>query len=117
MTYFDADRGAELRDAVEDAVADWPGVAARTMFGCPTYTADGTIFAVVLTEAVVLTRLSDDRRADLAAITEVEPFRAGGRTVTAWTQVPVEGPAGLDSLRPYLTASYETARAESAASA
>jgi hypothetical protein len=117
VTCFDADRGARLRCAVDDAVAGWLGVAARTTFGRPTRTADGTGFAVVLSDAVVLTRLSDDRRAELAGTAPAAPCRAGDRTVVTRTQVPVDGPAALESLRPYLTASDEAALAESPASA
>jgi hypothetical protein len=63
---------------------------------------------------VALTRLPDDRRVDLETVFETGPFRAGERTVTKWVRVAVEDPADLDSLLPFVEASYETARAERA---
>ncbi|MFC7249890.1 TfoX/Sxy family protein [Halomicroarcula sp. GCM10025324] len=111
MTYFDGEAGGDLRTAFESLVDEWPDVDATTMFGCPSYRADGTLFAVLVTEGVVLTRLPPDQRAQLAAAFEAEPFQAGDRTVTSWVQVPVDD-ATLGPLVPYVEASYETARAE-----
>ena len=112
MQYFDADAGAQLKTAFDDLVADWDGVDSKTMFGCPSYRADGTLFAVLVTDGVALTRLPDDRRAELEAAFETGPFQAGDRTVTKWAQVPVADATDLDALRPYVRSSYETARAE-----
>ena len=41
MKYFDKDKGAALKAAFDDVVLDWPDVAVQTMFGCPSYRADG----------------------------------------------------------------------------
>lgn len=114
MEYFDADTGRELQEAFEAAVGDWPGVTSRTMFGCPSYQADGTLFAVLVTDGVALTRLPDAERERLAEAFETGPFRAGERTVTKWVQVATDAD-GLDGLLPYVEASYETALAEATA--
>ncbi|WP_255194952.1 TfoX/Sxy family protein [Halorarius litoreus] len=111
MQYFDETRAGDLRDAFERLVLDWPDVAARPMFGCPSYQADGTLFAVLVTDGVALTRLPDDRRDALDAAFETGPFQAGERTVTKWVQVAVDA-TELDALVPYVESSYEAARAE-----
>lgn len=113
MTYFDEDEGADLKAAFEGTVSHWSGVTATTMFGCPSYTADGTLFAVLVTDGVALTRLPVDERARLEAAFDTRPFEAGGRTVTKWVLIPVDDPSDLDPLVPYVTASYETALEES----
>lgn len=97
----------DLRRAVAGAV-DWPGVDERTMFGCPSFTADGELFAVVSEQGVSITKLPDDDRASLAETVDVSPFDAGGRSIDAWATVPL-GAADVARLRPYLRASYETA--------
>ena len=112
MQHFDETRAGDLRDAFEALVLDWPEVTVRTMFGCPSYQADGTLFAVLVTDGVALTRLPEDRRESLAAAYETGPFQAGDRTVTAWVQATVEDAAALDDLEPYVRASYESALAE-----
>jgi hypothetical protein len=113
MQYFDAERDGDLRTAFEDLVVDWPGVASKTMFGCPSYQADGTLFAVLVTDGVALTRLPADRRAALDAAFETGPFQAGDRTVSTWVQVTVDDVAEIDALAPYVDASYAAARGES----
>lgn len=112
MVYFDAEQGTALRLAFDGLVADWSDVTTRTMFGCPSYQAAGTLFAVLVTEGVALTRLPDDRRDTLAEQFETGPFDAAGRTVTKWVQVPIADVDELEALRPFVAASYETALAE-----
>ena len=113
MKYFDSDEGAGLKSAFDALVADWPDVTATTMFGCPSYRADGTLFAVLVTDGVALTRLPDDHREQVAEAFETGPFQAGDRTVTKWVQVTVDG-VELESLAPHVRASYESALAEGA---
>jgi hypothetical protein len=115
MKLFDADRGGILRETFDRLVADWPGVTRETIFGCPSYRVDGTLFAVLVTDAVALTRLSGEDREELERGFTVAPFRADGRTVSAWTQVLVDDPGRLDALLPYVTASYEAARSSATA--
>jgi hypothetical protein len=110
MQYFDASEGVALRTAFDELVGAWDGVEATTMFGCPSYRADGTLFAVLTTGHVALTRLPDAEHELLAETFETGPFRAGDRTVTRWVQVPADE-ASLGALEPYVKASYEAALA------
>ena len=112
MQYFDPDAGAALKAAVDDLVTGWEGVTERTMFGCPSYQADGTLFAVVVTGAIALTRLPESARDDLEREYETGPFEAGDRTVPSWTQVDIDEPSVVAALEPFVRASYETALAE-----
>ncbi|MDX1748448.1 MAG: TfoX/Sxy family protein [Halobacteriales archaeon] len=113
MTYFDEDAGAALQSAFEEVVMDWPDVTATTMFGCPSYRADDTLFAVLVTDGVALTRLPADRREQVAKAFHGKPFLAGDRTVPKWVQVTVDDVADLRALVPHVKASYESALSES----
>lgn len=113
MTYFDEESGGALKAAFDEAVGEWPDVTATTMFGCPSYTAEGTLFAVLVTDGVALTRLPDDRRETVERTFDAGPFQAGDRTVRTWVQVPVEEVSDLDTLVPHVRASYESALADS----
>jgi hypothetical protein len=97
-----------LRDAVDDLATKWPGVSRRTMFGCPSYVADGVLFAVVSGQGLSLTRLADGDRAKLERSVAVEPFEADGRTVRRWATVRVS-PADHDAVARALRRSYEAA--------
>ena len=111
MNYFDASEAAELRAAFDELVSGWDGLTTRSMFGCPSYQAEGTLFVVLVTEGVALTRLPPTERERLAESFETGPFRAGDRTVTKWVQVPADG-GTVEALEPYVRASYEAALAE-----
>ena len=110
MKYFDPDADTALKDAFEQLVLDWPGVTPKTMFGCPSYLANGTLFAVLVSEGVALTRLPNGHSEELETSFDTRPFKAGARTVKKWIQVVLDDPSDLDSLRPYVRASYESAR-------
>lgn len=112
MKYFDKEQGAALKSAFDDVVLDWPDVTATTMFGCPSYQAEGTLFAVLVTDGVALTRLPSDHRDAVEEAFATGPFRAGERTVTTWVYVSIEDVADLDALVPHVKASYESALAE-----
>jgi hypothetical protein len=102
------ERRRALRDAVDGLVGSWPGVSRKTMFGCPSYVADGVLFAVVSEQGLSLTRLSTDERARLERSLSVEPFEAGGRLVQRWATVRVS-PDDLDPVADALRQSYEAA--------
>lgn len=97
-----------LCDAVDDLVMGWPGVSRKTMFGCPSYVADGVLFAVVSEQGLSLTRLSETERTKLERSLAVKPFEAGGRLVRRWATVRVE-PTGLSPVEKALRQSYEAA--------
>ena len=109
MQYFDETTGAGLRAAFDDLVGGWEEeVTTVTMFGCPSYRANGKVFAVLTTDAVALTRLPEEVRVELEAERETEPFDANGRTVRKWVQVPADG-SDLGEIERYVRASYEAA--------
>ncbi|MUV56590.1 TfoX/Sxy family protein [Halogeometricum sp. CBA1124] len=113
MNYFDKDEGAALKSAFDEVVLGWPNVTAKTMFGCPSYQAEGTLFAVLVTDGIALTRLPEDNREQVTQAFETGAFQAGERTVTKWTQVTIDDVAELDPLIPHIKASYESALGES----
>lgn len=108
MQYFDEVEGAALREAFDELVGGWEEMSTVTMFGCPSYRADGKVFAVLTTDAVALTRLPADARAELEAERETEPFDANGRSVKKWVQVPVDG-GSVGEIERYVRTSYEAA--------
>ncbi len=114
METFDAAQGEALNQAVEAAVSDWAGVTKPWMFGFPTYKAEGTIFALVANDGVVLTRLPDDDHAKLDDRFATGPFQAGDQTIESWVHVTL-GADDLDGLVPFLRASHNAALGESRA--
>lgn len=54
------------------------------MFGCPGYQAAGNLFAFLVNEGVVLTKLSAEGQETLWAQHATEPFGAGDHVVKKW---------------------------------
>ena len=106
--YIEDDAG-DLRVALEAHVLTWERVGKRRMFGCPSYMADGTLFAMVITGAIVLTHLTPESRVSLASIAKVEPFQAGRKLIHKWAQVCIDHPSQIDAVIPYVHESYEAA--------
>ena len=111
MSYFDVREADGPRAAFDELASGCDGVTTKTMFGCQSYQAEGTLFAVLVTEGVALIRLPGTDRERLADSFETGPFRAGDRTVTKWVQVPAGGET-VAELEPYVRASYEAALAK-----
>ncbi|WP_396610837.1 MmcQ/YjbR family DNA-binding protein [Haloferax sp. S1W] len=100
---------ALLATAVQQGVDSWPDVEQTTMFGCPSFRANGTLFAVVSEQGVSLTSLPREERAELAAQQQVVPFEANGRLVGSWATVHID-PSHVGDLEDAIRASYEAAR-------
>ena len=109
--YYDEEVAGELRSAVATVVSEWPGVAETDTFGCPSFTADGTLFAVVSTQGVAFTQLPDAEKEALAEAYPTESFAPGERRVDSWVVVPrAAANDDPDGLVRFLRASYEAAR-------
>ncbi len=96
-----------LRLEFESRVLSWPHVTTRFMFGCLAYLARGKLFAFLVDESVVITRLDEDSRQRLAAGHEAFAFRSKGKSIGGWIQVAVADESDLNGLTPYLRRSYE----------
>lgn len=109
--YIEDDAG-DIRAALEEEVMLWEGVSKRRMFGCPSYMAEGTLFAMVITGAIVLTHLAPELRVTLASIAKVEPFQAGRKLIHKWAQVCIDHPSQIPAIMPYVHQSYRAALAQ-----
>ncbi|MDX1747371.1 MAG: TfoX/Sxy family protein, partial [Halobacteriales archaeon] len=90
-------------------VSGWDGVEETHMFGCPSFRVDGELFAVVSSQGLALTRLSEADRRSLRDRYLVRSFDANGRRVDSWAVVNI-GSSDLTDVEQWLRASYENAR-------
>jgi hypothetical protein len=112
MKLYDESTGGGLKRGLDRLVMRWPGVRDDNLFGCPAYRADGTLFAVVTTGAVALTRLPAPDREELEGMFQTRPFGSGERQISRWVNVRVDHDGDLGELLPYIESSYKTALAE-----
>jgi hypothetical protein len=116
MKYYSETADKDLRLALEAEMFNWPKVAARKMFGCPCYQANGKLFALVVSSGIVITRPADSDREVLEKQFLAVPFKVeqstGAKTMTVWLRVPALNRVEVNKLMPYLRKSYEAALAE-----
>lgn len=108
MQLYSQATAGPVQAAVAEVVDEWSGVSQRTTFGCPSFYADGVLFAVVSNQGLSLTRLTDRQRELLERRASVQPFEAGTRRVARWATVDVDA-GDLDRVVPALRQSYEAA--------
>ncbi len=112
MKLYDEERMAPIREAFEADVLLMPEVNARKMMGCPCYMAGGKMFATLMDDALVLTKLDEGDRDRLEADFGAGPFTHGTKVMAKWSKVPVRVEGDLGPLMPFVQRSYEAAMRE-----
>ena len=112
MKYYEESETAEIRALLEKEVMGWSRVSQRSMFGCPTYLADGKLFAFLVTNGVVITQIRLKDRIALGEIFETAPFKAGEREIERWLVVTIPEPEKLNRIMRLIRKSYQFALGE-----
>ena len=107
MKYYSEDEMKDVRTALEGVVLQWPDVKTKKMFGCPCYKHKDKLFAFLVTDGLVMTKLDEGSREKLSKSHKISSFSAGSRTVKAWVQVEISDKKGLKKLYPFVKKSYE----------
>ena len=109
VKFYDEKRMERIREAFEDEIEGWQGVASKEMMGCLCYFRGKKFFAFLVTDGVVLTKLTEHERGELAGAVASKPFTMAGKTVSTWAQIKVTRPSDLRPLLPYLRRSFDAA--------
>jgi len=96
-----------LTEAFESTVLQSPHTEKRNMMGGLCYMAKGKMFATIR-DGLVITKLSDEERQELATIHPFKPFQHGKRVLKKWAYMTIT-PEELEKALPYIKKSYETA--------
>jgi len=78
----------DVKTALDDMLLAIPGVKGRKMFGLPSYTIEGKVFACNYREGATV-KLPDDAAADLLKREDVIPFEPfdSGKKMREWVQI------------------------------
>ena len=98
-----------IREEFESEILQRPHVATKKMFGCPSYTAKDKLFAFLVTEGIVLTKLSETERTEALSIPGAQFFEHNHRVVKKWIRIPLEDLNSLSNVKELVTKSYENA--------
>ena len=106
MKYFDTEKMGQIRDELEQEILQWPGVSTREMMGCLCYLHDKNMIAFLVTDGIVMSKLTEQEKKDLSKVSKQISFKMGGKTI----RKPVWELRTRDNLRtilPFLKKSYQ----------
>ena len=109
MPYYSETETKDLRLKVEEIVLAWPGVVKKMMFGSPSYGVGKTLFAMMVTGGIILTRLGEEEKMRLLKDPRAGYFEGHGRITKKWVLISLNGPSEFEGYLPYIQSSYESA--------
>ena len=110
MQYYNEEKMLNLRLKIEKEVLGWPDVNTKKMYGCPCYKYKDKLFAFLVTDGVVLTKVSEQDKMKLSKEFPIKPFRAAKRTMKGWPQIPVDETSDLKKIIPFIKNSYNKSK-------
>jgi len=111
MQYYNEEKMQDIRLRLEEEILSWPNVTTRKMYGCPCYKHNNKLFAFMMTDGVVLVRVSEDDKAKLSKEFQIRPFQAGEKRIMKnWPQVRVGTTTDLEKIIPYIKRSYNLSK-------
>lgn len=110
MQYYNEEKMHNIRLNIEKEILTWPDVSTKKMYGCPCYKYKEKLFAFLVTDGVVLTKVSEQDKGVLSKEFTSKPFQAATRTMKNWLQIPVDDTSKLKKILPFIKKSYNQAK-------
>jgi|SRR2546422_4412859 len=106
MKYFDTEKMGQIRDELEKEILQWPGVSRREMMGCLCYLRSKNMIAFLVTDGIVISKLSEQEQNDLSKLSKKVSFKMGGKTFRkpVWELKTREN---LRTILPFVKKSYQ----------
>ncbi len=108
MKYYDEEQMTEIRKALEKEIMQWPDVKSKEMMGCLCYFRGKKFLAWLVTNGIILPKLTEDDRRKLQSEFETAPFKMGARATKLRTVI-LRKPEDLLPIRTYIKESYNAA--------
>ncbi len=98
----------EIRKTFEAEVLKWKGVISRPMMGCLCYSYNRKFISFLVTNGIVLMKLSEKDQTILREKFGGKPFEMAGQTGRLWV-TPLKGPEDVRSVLHFVRKRYEEA--------
>jgi len=96
----------EIQKAFEAEVLKWKGVSSRPMMGCLCYFYNRKFIGFLITDGIVLMKLSEKDQTSLKEKFGGKPFEMAGQTGRLWV-TPLKRPRDVGSVMPFVRKRYE----------
>jgi len=106
LKYYDEEKMSETRKAFDAEVLTWKGVSSRPLMGCLCYFYNRKFIGFLVTNGVVLMKLSEKDQMDLKERFGGKPFEMAGQTGRLWV-TPLKGPRDVRSVMPFVRKRYD----------
>jgi predicted DNA-binding protein (MmcQ/YjbR family) len=106
MQYYNEEKMQNLRLRIEKEILSWPYVTTKKMYGCPCYKYKEKLFAFMVTDGIVLTKVSEQDKMKLSKEFNIKPFQAAKRTMKGWPQIHVDKASDLEKIIQFIKNSY-----------
>src|SRR5437667_10947471 len=108
MKYFDEEKMADIREAFDSEVLKWKDVVSRPMMGCLCYLRKRKCVFFLVTDGIVIMKLSDKDQTVLKDKFGGKPFEMAGQTSRLWV-TPLKSTKDLKLVMPFVRKRYEEA--------
>src|SRR6059036_4158599 len=115
MKYFDEEKMSEIRKVFDAEVLTWKGVSSRPMMGCLCYFYKRKFIGFLVTDGIVLMKLSEKDQTMLKEKFGGKLFEMAGQTGMLWV-TPLKTTRDIKSVLPFIRKSYEAASSSAATS-
>ena len=106
MRYFDKEKMGRIGDEQEKEILKWPAVSGREMMGCLCYLHGKKMIGFLVTDGIVISKLSEQDQTDLSKVSKRVSFKMSGKTI--WKPVwELKTRDNLLTILPFLKKSYQ----------
>ena len=106
MKYFDDLKMADIQKAFDSEVLEWKGVTSKPMMGCQCYFRGRKFICFLVTNGIVMMKLSDKDQETMKTKFGGKPFEMAGQTGRLWV-TPINSPSDLKRVMPFVKKKYE----------
>ena len=106
MKYFDEEKMVGIRKIFDEEVLKWKGVVSRPMMGCLCYFYNRKFIGFLVTNGIVLMKLSEKDQTVLKEKFGGKPFEMAGQIGRLWV-TPLKGTKDVRSVLPFVRKRYD----------
>src|SRR3989442_14319085 len=112
MKYYDEEKMVDIQKTFDAEVLTWKGVTSKPMMGCLCYFYNRKFIGFLVTNGIVLMKLSEKDQKEIKEKFGGKPFEMAGQTDRLWV-TPLNGPKDVRSVMPFGRKRYEEGSATS----